>query len=259
MRVLPIALALAGLLAAVPASAQEKEDLRLRLGLGAQVRPEFVGARDREVGPLFDIDIARGDEPFRIEAPDDRFGLRLFSKNGLTFGPAASLATSRKDEDVGAPVGKVDTTFELGGFAEYVAGDSVRFRGELVKGLNGHDGLIGSVAADVIWRDGDRYALTIGPRLLFSDARYQRAYFAISPGAALATGLPIYRPGSGLHGVALASGLTTQFDERWGLFGYARAERLVGDAAKSPIVRAYGSRNQLSAGLGLSYAFRIRR
>jgi outer membrane protein len=59
--------------------------------------------------------------------------------------------------------------------------------------------------------------------------------------------------------VALASGLTTQFDERWGLFGYARAERLVGDAAKSPIVRAYGSRNQLSAGLGLSYAFRIRR
>jgi outer membrane protein len=71
--------------------------------------------------------------------------------------------------------------------------------------------------------------------------------------------LPAYRPGRGVHAVALAGGMSVQLDERWGVFGYARGERLVGDAAKSPIVRTYGSRNQGSAGLGLSYAFRFRR
>jgi outer membrane protein len=119
--------------------------------------------------------------------------------------------------------------------------------------------LVGSLGADHFWRDGDKYAVTLGPRLLFSDDRYQRAYFSVSPAAALATGLPVYRPSGGIHAVALAGGVQTQFGPRWGLFGYARGERLVGDAAKSPLVRAYGSRNQLSAGLGLSYVFRVKR
>jgi outer membrane protein len=43
------------------------------------------------------------------------------------------------------------------------------------------------------------------------------------------------------------------------MFGFARYERLVGDAAKSPIVRDFGSRDQLSAGIGLNYTFTIKR
>jgi outer membrane protein len=42
------------------------------------------------------------------------------------------------------------------------------------------------------------------------------------------------------------------------MFGYARYERLVGDADDSPIVRSkFGSRNQLSGGLGVTYTFRM--
>jgi outer membrane protein len=43
------------------------------------------------------------------------------------------------------------------------------------------------------------------------------------------------------------------------MFGYGRYERLVGDAADSPIVREFGSRNQLSGGLGLTYTFTMAR
>ena len=53
--------------------------------------------------------------------------------------------------------------------------------------------------------------------------------------------------------------MTVQLGSRWGLFSYARYERLIGDAAKSPIVRRFGSRDQLSAGLGLSYTFTVKR
>jgi outer membrane protein len=62
-----------------------------------------------------------------------------------------------------------------------------------------------------------------------------------------------------VHAVGLASGLSYGFSPRWGMFGFARYDRLVGDAGKSPIVRDLGSRNQLAAGVGLTYTFTIRR
>lgn len=241
------------------AAAQENHDLRVRVGVGAQLRPEFIGADRTRVSPLFHVNTARDGNQFRFGAPDDHLGIALVSKNGFSFGPAANLQGKRKESDVGAAVGKVATTIEAGAFAQYEAGDSYRVRGELLKGINGHEGLVGTVGADKIWRDGDRYVFSVGPRLLFSDGRYQRAYFGVSPAASLATGLPTYRPSGGVHALAMASGLSYQFDKRWGMFGYARYERLVGDAAKSPIVREFGSRNQLAGGLGLNYTFTIHR
>jgi outer membrane protein len=241
------------------ASAQEKEDLRVRVGAGAQVRPEFIGADSTEVAPLWRLNIAHGTDPFKFNAPDYSPGLPLISSGGFSAGPAANVASGRKNSDLDVPVGKVKTTIEAGAFASYQLSDSLYLRAEALKGLGGHKGIVGTVGADKIWRDGDRYVFSIGPRVLFSDSRYQRAFFGVSPTAALASGLPAYRPSGGIHAVAAASSISYQFDPRWGVFGYGRYERLVGDAAKSPIVRDLGSRNQLSGGLGLSYIFTIKR
>ena len=241
------------------AVAQDSRDIRVRVGLGAQLQPEFIGADSMNVAPLFHVNTAHGTNEFKFGSPDDSPGIAVVSQDGFSFGPAGNIQWKRKESEVGAPVGNVSTTFEAGAFAQYEAKDSFRVRAELLKGIDGHDGLVGSIGADKIWRDGDRYVFSLGPRVLFSDGRYQRAYFGISPAASLASGLPIYRPGSGVYAVALASGLSYQFDSRWGLFGFARYERLVGDAARSPIVRDLGSRNQLSGGIGLNYTFTVHR
>ena len=240
-----------------PAPAQLDDSTRIRIGIGAQLQPKYVGDDGTSVGPLFHFNIARNGQEFAFGAPDDSPGVAVVSSDGFSFGPSINLTGRRRESDVGAPVGNVARTIEVGGFAQYQAGDSWRLRAELRQGLNGHDGLVGEVSADKIWRDGDRYVFSLGPRVMFSDARYQRAYFGVSPGASVASGLPEYRPGSGVHAVGVASGLTYALDDRWGLFGYAKYERLVGDAAKSPIVRTYGSRNQLSGGLGLNYTFTL--
>ena len=249
----------AALIIASPAAAQDDNDLRVRVGLGGQIQPEFIGSDDAELGPLWDIDLARGADPFPFESPDDSFGIRLFSEGGFTAGPAANVEWKRKESDVGAPVGKVKTTVEVGGFVEYLPSETIRLRADLRKGLGGHEGLVGSIGADRIWRDGDRYVFSIGPRVLFSNARFQEAYFGVDSAAAVASGLPAYRPDGGVYAVAAASGLSYQFSPRWGAFGFARYERLVGDAADSPIVRDLGSRNQLSGGIGLSYTFTVKR
>ena len=248
------------ILPAANAQAQDSEGVwRVRPGLGAQIRPEYPGADSSEVLPYIKFSLAKDDKPFGFSAPDDAFGIALFSSGGLRAGPAVAFQGGRKDSEAGAALGKVKATIEAGGFVEFNVADQVRIRGDVRKGINGHEGLVGSLGADQIWRDGDRYVFSVGPRLLFSNARYQRAYFGVTPEAALATGLPAYWPGGGLHGVAAAAGLHYSLGGALGLFGYARAERLVGDARKSPVVKELGSPNQLSAGLGLSYTFSVRR
>lgn len=242
------------------AQAQDSDDYRVRAGLGAQLRPKFLGADKTEAAPLFDIDIARGSNNFKFEAPDDGFAIALLSSNGFSFGPAANIAPSRRSKDVGLAVPKVSTTLEAGAFAQYEVADSFRVQGQLLQGLGGHKGIVGKVGADKIWRDGDRYVFSVGPRVLFSNSRFQRAYFGVTPATALATGLPVYRPSSGIHAVGLTSGLSYQFNPRFGMFGFASYDRLVGDAAKSPIVRSKnGSRTQMAAGAGLSYTFTVKR
>lgn len=241
------------------AAAQDSNDIRVRVGLGAQLQPDFIGSDSMEAAPLVHINTARGTNPFKFSAPDDSFGLALVSTGGLSLGPAANIQARRENADVGAPVGNVGRTFEVGAFVQYEASPSIRLRAELLKGLGGHDGVIGTISADRVWRDGDRYVFSIGPRIVFSDARYQRAYFGVTPAASLATGLPTYRPGGGVHALAIASGMSYQLGSRWGIFGFARYARLVGHAARSPIIRQFGSRDQLSGGLGLSYTFTIKR
>lgn len=253
------AIAVAALFVASAAQAEDtpKDDLRVRIGLGAKVQPSFIGSDDREVAPLWDIDVARGDKEFQFEAPDDKFAVPVYNKNSFSFGPTANIEWKRKAKDVGAAVDTVPTTFEAGVYAQYQPLESVRLRGDIRKGIGGHEGIVGSISLDKIWRDGDKYVFSVGPRLSFSDGRYQRAYFGVDSGASLASGLPAYRPDGGIHSVGVASGLTYQLSPKFGLFGFAKYERLVGDAAKSPIVRELGSRTQLSAGLGLTYTFNV--
>lgn len=254
-----VAFAMAGALPLYAAAAQDSDDMRIRVGLGAQWQPKYVGADKREVRPLVDVSVARGAEQFEFGAPDDNFDIALFSEGGFSAGPVANFQRGRKNSDVGAAVGKVSSTIEAGAFVQYEISESVRLRSELRKGIGGHNGLVGSLGGDYIWRDGDRYVVSIGPRLLLSNARYQREWFGVTPEASLATGLPQYRPDAGMHAVAMTGGVNYQLGSNFGLFGFARYERLVGDAAKSPLVRELGSKNQSSAGIGLTYTFTMKR
>jgi outer membrane scaffolding protein for murein synthesis (MipA/OmpV family) len=125
--------------------------------------------------------------------------------------------------------------------------------------VGGHRGWVGDVGLDLIGRRGESTIMSIGPRLRLADRRYQRAYFGVAPPIAAVTGLAPHDPSPGLRAVGIVAGLTHQFNDRWGIQAYAGYDRLVGDAADSPIVRAFGSRGQPSAGLALTYTFKVRR
>ncbi|PKQ00396.1 MAG: MipA/OmpV family protein, partial [Alphaproteobacteria bacterium HGW-Alphaproteobacteria-13] len=89
----------------------------------------------------------------------------------------------------------------------------------------------------------------------FGDGRYHRAWFGVAPDVAARTGLTPFSPGGGVQSVGVTAGLLYQFDARWGVAAFAGYQRLVGDAAASPVTRAFGTRSQPSAGIALSHSF----
>ncbi|HYG46843.1 MAG TPA: MipA/OmpV family protein [Allosphingosinicella sp.] len=254
---LVLALAFAGWSA--PAAAQDdeekKEPRRIRVGVGAQLVPSYPGADDHSLRPLVDVSLTRGSKPFDFEAPDESFGPSLIKEGGVEIGPALNFEGSRKAEDVGADLDKVPFTFEAGAFVQYAFSPKFRIRAEARKGLGGHDGWTGQIGADYVARDGDDWLFSIGPRLTVSDGRYHRAYFGVTAAESARTGLAAYRPESGVQAVGATAGFLKQLDRRWGIYSYAKYDRLVGDAAGSPVVRSFGSRDQLSGGLALTYTF----
>ncbi|MDB5696895.1 MAG: hypothetical protein JWN21_2438 [Sphingomonas bacterium] len=246
--------ALLALLLAAPAVAKDtKPRLRTRVALGPQIVPSYPGADSYSVRPFLEFSRARGDDVFAFEAPDESFGFPILRDSRFQFGPSLGFEGERTARDVGVAVPKVGFTVEAGGFAQYHLAPAIRLRGELRKGIGGHKGLIGSISADFVARDRDRWLFSLGPRLTLADTRYQRAYFGISPATAAATGLPAFRTDGGVQAVGITAGALRQLNRRWGVTGYARYDRLVADAARSPLVRGFGSRGQLSGGVALSY------
>ena len=253
---LPALLLIALAAVAAPAQAQEGEsaEKRTRIILGPQLSPSWPGADKFSVGPYIDVTRTR-DSEFEYEAPDESFGQPLVHTGNFAFGPALGFIGKRKASDIGADLPKVGFTVEAGAFAQAYLTPSLRVRVEGRKGLSGHKGWTGEVSADYIARQGDDWLFSIGPRVTLGDAKYHRAYFGVTPAAAASSGLPVYDPGGGVQSVGVAAGYHRMLGENWGIAVYGRYDRLVGDAADSPVTRQLGSRSQPSVGVALSYTF----
>lgn len=253
---------------AAPAAAQDDPDEErgerggwlVTIGGGAGVDPEYPGADSLSVGPMPIFNFRRQGAPLPFEAPDEGSGfgiLRLLGEdNAFDFGPAVQFQGKRREEDVGAPVGDVGFTVEVGGFAELYVARNFRLRAEARRGIGGHEAWLGDAFADFVLRDRDSYVFSIGPRVRWASDRYHDAYFGVGTAA---PGLPLYDPDGGIYAYGLTSGLTYMLGSNVGLYAHAGYDRLTGDAADSPIVRTFGSRNQLSGGLGLFYTFGVGR
>ncbi|WP_139810001.1 MipA/OmpV family protein, partial [Sphingomonas azotifigens] len=222
-------LALAFALPAHAQSDQGEAPRRYRIAIGAQALPSYPGADHDTVRPLFDFATARGDAQFEFEAADENPNIALYDKHGLEAGIVVGFQGARTAQRVGANVSKVGFTVEPGVFAGYYLTPQIRAYGELRKGAGGHEGVVSRLALDYVQRDGDRWLVSIGPRMDLSDAKYRRAYFGVSQRDATAAGIPVYRVGdNAVHSVGLAATGIRQLTTRWGLYGYLAYDRLTG-------------------------------
>lgn len=254
------------------AAAQEQppqEGWRLALGAGALYAPAYEGDDEYRLSILPNIQVAYG-ERFAASVQDGA-RYRWINTPDWRAGPIARLRFGR-DEDGGQPfavtgddsndlrgLGDVDTSVELGGFVEYDLG-AFAFSAEARQAVNGHEGLIADFGARWTGRTalaGSPVFLSLGPRLRFVDNDFASAYFGVTPGQSVASGLAVFSAGGGLHsyGASISGVAPLTPDQRWTAVFIASLDRLTGDAADSPLVRERGDATQASVGMFISRSF----
>lgn len=88
----------------------------------------------------------------------------------------------------------------------------------------------------------------IGVAASYANAAHLRSLYGVGPNESAASGLPVWRPGSGLQDVSLAISAEHKFSADWSISGQWLNARLMDTAAHSPLTQA---RSQQSFTLSL--------
>jgi MipA family protein len=152
----------------------------------------------------------------------------------------------------------VPWTVEAGGFVKYSPFPFLTTSLEVRQGVGGHQGLIAEWAADFSAPPllDDKLFLSIGPRVSASDKQYNESFYGVTPTESANSGYAVYRPSAGFRSVGAGAGAIYGVTDTVTFSLFADYARLVGPAAKSPIVNGGGgSENQFTIGTALTYRF----
>ncbi|MCX7567370.1 MipA/OmpV family protein [Sulfitobacter sp. F26169L] len=235
---------------AVPAVAQDNSfNFSLRGGIAGT--PEYMGSDQTEAG----VDLGFSFGALRMGRLDIGNGVRGVPDNGLSLRGAFRMIGDRKAEDSPELAGleDIDIAVELGFGLTYQQTNWLAF-GEVRKGVTGHSGIAGTLGADLIYRPSDRWLFTAGPRVNFGDDKYANTYFGIPTGST--SSFAAYDAQGGALGAGLQVAGTYFIDDKWALEGAITYEKLLNDAADSPIT-LNGSDDQWRVRLGLSRVFTL--
>ncbi len=230
------------------------------IGGTAQLEPAYDGANVARPDFMPSLSWRRIGEKADFSAPDDSMDYALFSLGRFNAGPVANYRAGRYLADDRDLIGlkKISWTAEGGGYAEFwPMEDLLRTRVELRHGFHGNHGNLADLSADLVQTVG-AFRFSAGPRMELGDDAFMRKNFSISRRDALRNGLvaPFQaNAGPKSYGVMLSANYT--WSEAWNTTIFSRFDRLVGDAAKSPLVSAIGQRDQLTVGMQLNYSFRV--
>jgi MipA family protein len=222
---------------------------------GVSISPSYFGSDDYDAGPIlrprFDyVRLPGGLEFGSVDAPGDQqgFGVRT---------SARYIGSRRPDDDPSlAGTDRIDSSIELGLGIGYNAEDW-RAYGVVRYGVIGHNAWVGEAGADALFSPTDSLLINVGPRANWGSSRFMDTYFGISADeAAAAPQLDEFSPQSGLYSVGMEVGARYAFSPRWGVEGAATYDRLVDDAADSPVTQA-GSRDQFGVRFGISRTIRL--
>lgn len=244
----------------------------LSVGIGAGMTPSYVGSDDYTFTPvplvqgnLFGIGISPRPAGLALDfIPNPDHGI------GFNFGPAVRVRSNRATDPKDAVIDllpRLKHTVEVG----------PTFGVSFPKVLDAYDSL--SFSADVRWDVTGRYSgAVIDPSISYftpvskgaavslsvdaehnSDS-FMNYYYTISPSDSAVSGLPQFQAHGGwkrvggliLGAVDLDGNLA---NGGFAVFAVASYDRLLGDAADSPITSIRGSANQWLGAVGIGYTF----
>ncbi|VEN72876.1 conserved exported hypothetical protein [Candidatus Desulfarcum epimagneticum] len=232
-------------------SRHDLADWTVRLGAVGMVKPAYEGSSDYEFQVFPMIDAAWKNVFFNARRG---LGAYVWDRDGLKIGLSLGWIFGRDEGDSPDLTGLGDLDGGLSALA------SAKWRlGDLSLGLRYESQATGESAGFQIHADAG-YAIQIGRKILlrpsakaaFSSDGYMEKHFGVSASQSDRSGLAAYDARAGLKSAGLGIMALYRIDRRWGIQTMASLERLMGDAADSPVTR---EENTYFLSLGFSYMF----
>ena len=243
--------AFALIIAAGPSIGQEVgKDWQFSAGVGGTFGPTYSGADKTEAGPLLDFGASYRDDQFFVGLRSG-IGFTAFRSDTLKVQVALGYAMGRDEDDDPALAGMGDIDGQALGILR-LSYDLQGFGlGAEVKG-GGDYGVTLDLSADREWELSDRFAIGIEAGATLANADHQQAFFGVTAAQSADSGYATFAPGGGLQSAGV--GLTARYglSQTTAIVGGIRYDRLLGDAADSPIVQDKG---QPSAFAGIFFRF----
>jgi outer membrane protein len=250
----------------VPSSDESTEVARtgpvFTLGLGVAAAPDYEGSDDYKAVPLWNLRIGNLYHPDTyVHVLGPTLKSNLLPSDHWRLGVSGRYIPERNDveDDRVDRFHSVDASGMLGVMGGY----------DFIAGPQQDLGVMIDVKTDVSSDNGTLatlqgfYSSVLGPRSRFgvsvdttwADDNYMSSYFGVSGSNAARSGLHRYDANEGLKDAGVTVSYSYAFAERWGVTALARYDRLLNDAADSPIVDDRGDANQFILGLLVNFTF----
>jgi len=232
-------------------------------GVGIGAYPDYLGSSDYNVGAAPFGRLSLGGARF-VRLMVNEIRLNLLDHPNWQLGPVGLWRFGREDVDnpVVDRVHHIDDSFSVGLFGSYVSRDPREVRrtagvgtwalGDVSDVDNGWTAGLNAYATQPVAK---MLTLAGGAAFTYGSGNYMNAYFGVTPADFLASGLPVYVPGSGVRDMRGWAVAMLHLSRQWHLGAGAMYMRLMGDAADSPLVSDEGSKDQWVYGAGALYAW----
>lgn len=229
---------------------------------GGASLPEYEGADDGRIVPFL---VGRGDVfSVDVELEGLRARADLLDHSFWRAGPALGVVLPRNESFVDEPtfalIEEIDVALELGAFIGFEQSlgrtpedrlsGAVAVRQDV---LGAHNGFVVTPEIEYFFKVNRMLRVGVGANATWANGDYQDAYFSVDASDAAASGLAAFQADAGLKDVGVELYNILSFSEKWGVFSRFAYNRLLGDAADSPLVAVVGSEDQIFYGAGVFY------
>jgi outer membrane protein len=225
--------------------------------------PDYVGSNDYKFVAGAAGRLTFGNHRY-VELVATQLSGNLIDHEYWRLGPALNFRFGRNDVDdpVVDRMTDIDGAFELGlaGGAELTNGVNRRYRfrvnADLLFDVSGeHEGFVANLAMRYWIPMGKAFDLGLGVGTSYASENFNETYFGVNATNSSLSGLSTFNAGSGIKDVNGLLALVMHLNPKWHIAAGLRYQKLLSDAADSPVVDVRGSDDQYIAGIGFAYAW----
>lgn len=245
-----------------PVDTAPGDGIRVTLGAGLGVAPDYEGSDSYEPVPLWNLSVGNLYHP---KTYVQLFGPRLRSNfipdDHWRLGVAGQFIRKRDDvhNDRVDDLQSVDASVMLGvvgGYDFLAAPDQdLILEVEARQDVANDNGFLATIRGSYGGRLTESWRMVVFVGSTWANDDYMSSYFGIDAADAAASGLDQFNADEGFKDVNFGGALNYQFLEHWSAAVVGTYARLLGDAEDSPVVDDVGDANQFFGGAVISYRF----